>query len=1013
MPENKLGIARGVIEIVTAQVSKATKTIQRESQQASQAIDAIGGSADKSAAKINTSFSGIQKAVQRGRASMEKFDQSPLGKLQKGLDTIAGKLAGVSTAAAALATGGLLAANNLKKTQVSIELLTGSAQKAQQVMDITRGIADEFGAPYLDLLDGARAFLPLAKTTGAELEDLLKTSLKFQAYNPAKTFGDIKYSINEAISGDFVSIKDALDLSRAQRDELKKKFEEEGAGGVLTGINDILEQRGFDDKTLKAFGDSGVNAFANLKDSIQELMAEAFMPLLNDVVVPGVKKFTEFVRSLREGNPELLKIGAAFTVAVAAAAPLLKVVTTLMSGFKALGAAGSALNLGAMFKVDREGTFGGRLKGAAFSPGGAIAAGAGVGVGLAGATALANSGVESGDLKRIKNGEDAGAVLAERLKQVVVIVTAGLLDLAKIVAKVVIAIATGIENIVASVRLLFTYIKEFGGNLNKFVGELLIGLSQLLARIPGAEELATNVLTTGDNLRSSGQEQAATAQSERDFFKNQMNTSRERLDQRFADSDKFFDEAKNNILTGLTNFLFPVEQKAEETAAALDDAGALFDKPTAKPEGDTEEFLAQQAKEIADATKQYSEDIQAIEQDKLKALTDLNKRYADEQVKIAEDRAKAENQALEKLIDDRNKIRTDYERDGQADERDLARDRRDTLIDFQRDERDSARDHATKLAEIRQKAQDKEKELLSNLDFAGLFNLSDQTNQEMGSAEADYQAQRAERSQALSDELSDMQRAFQDEREERYIKFNQDLADRSIQYQKEREQIAQESAERQQEAAKEFQMERAAIQQEAAEKLRLRHEAAQKELEFLVMTEAQRTQFLLAEQQKYLAQAQAMFASLKIPVPQTTTASTRTSTVNPAPSTRDQQNTAAAQARNRAQEQAGQSRAGLNGQIAGRAKGGMLNAFQPSFVNEQAGQLERFITSAGASLLQGGAGLLIPFQQGRVDANGGGGGRNYTLNAPITINGASDPERTGEIVEERIAALLTQLAGQD
>jgi hypothetical protein len=1001
MPENKLGVARGIIEIVTTQVSKSTKVIQRDSQQASQAIDAIGDSADKSTKKIGTSFAGIGKAVERARSSLQQFDGSNLGKLQKTLDGVAGKIAGISAASAAAVTGGIFAANNLKRTQVSLELLSGSAEKAQRIMDTTRSISDEFGAPYLELLEGARAFLPIAKTTGAEIEDLLKLSLKFQAYNPAKSMDEIKFSINEAISGDFVSIKDALDLSKAQREDLKKRFEETGAGGVLEGINEILSARGFDDATLQKFGDSGVNAFANLKDSIQELMAEAFMPLLNDVIVPGVQKFTEFVRNIREGNPELLKVGAAFTAAAAAAAPLMTLVTTMIAGFKSLKAVSAGLNLAEGLKSG---------KGAGGVLGKGLAVGAGVGVGLAGATALANAGVESGDLGRIKAGEDAGAVLAERLKQIVVIVTAGLLDLAKIVAKVVISIGTAIETIINAGRSLLTYIKEFGGNINKFVGELLIGLAQLLAQIPGADELAAGVLTEGDRLRASGQMQTAEAQSERDFFNRQIATTGERLQQRFDESDKFLDEAKNNILTGLTNFLFPIEEKAAETAAGLDDAGALFDTPP-QHEGDTEEYLAKQAEEIAAATKQYSEDIQAIEEDKNKALIDLNKRYADEQVSIAQDRAKAEEKALQDLIQDRNKMRLDFEREGQEAERDLSRDRRDALIEFQRGERDAAVDHAAKLQAIRNKAQEREKEALQKLDFAALFDLSEQTNTEMAAEETDYQAQRQERSQALQDELSDMQQAFADERQERQIKFQQDLMDRSAAYQLERQQIQKEYQERLAEAAQNFQLERQQIMTEAQEKLRLRHESARKELEFLAMTEAQRSQVMLAEQQKYLAQAQAMFANLKIPQPQ---AAPRTAAQQQQANQRSIQNTQTQRQILVQQEKSGTTRVGIGGQISGRAKGGSVQANTPYVVNEGfRGQMERFISAAGASLLPGGAGLLMPFQSGKIDPNTGGtGGRQIVLNPTYNIHEAADYETVKSAIDAANADLLSMLAGQ-
>src|SRR6185295_6246350 len=95
------------------------------------------------------------------------------------------KIAGISAVAAGVTALGVKAAQDVKTLTTGIELLTGSQQKAADIMAQTRKLADDFHSPYLDLLSGARAFLPLAKGTGVQIDALLKTAIKFQAYNPA------------------------------------------------------------------------------------------------------------------------------------------------------------------------------------------------------------------------------------------------------------------------------------------------------------------------------------------------------------------------------------------------------------------------------------------------------------------------------------------------------------------------------------------------------------------------------------------------------------------------------------------------------------------------------------------------------------------------------------------------------------------------------------------------------------------------------------------------------------
>src|SRR5690606_11637051 len=98
----------------------------------------------------------------------------------------------------------------------------------------------------------------------------------------------------------------------------------------------------------------------------------AFRPLLMDFVIPAAKQFTEFLRGLRETNPEILKFGAGLTIVVAAASPLLAALGMVAGGLSniiALSARAAPL----LAKVMATGAG----RGALAVAGGALAAGAG------------------------------------------------------------------------------------------------------------------------------------------------------------------------------------------------------------------------------------------------------------------------------------------------------------------------------------------------------------------------------------------------------------------------------------------------------------------------------------------------------------------------------------------------------------------------------------------------------------------------------------------------------------
>lgn len=961
----ELGIARGFIELVVDRFQKSADVIKRTSRQVGDEVEKIGGSADKAAKATETAMTRAAKSIAGVRT----------------------QILALTVAAGALTGMGVKAAQDVKTLTTSITLLAGSQKASQKILDDTRKLADEFNSPYLDLLSSARAFLPLAKQNNIEMNQLQKLALKIKAVAPQKSFDEIKFSVSEALSGDFVSIKDAIDLSKKQRDELKKAFDENGPQAVLEGISKILEARGFDDEMLKEFGESGANAFAILRSEVQETLAVAFLPLLNDVVLPLVKEFGNFIRGLRDTNPELLKVGAAVVAIVALGAPLIGFLSQAVVLWNALGM--SAAKAGGMMS--------GAMKVVGKVAGVGLAVAGGVELGKAGATALANAGVggKGSDLERIRKGEDAGDILKERLTQGVGILLGVLAEAAK-------QIAITIDLIVKAFQadqiglLVRNYVEmamlAFQSSMLDFVIKLEAALHQAAPQIFKKEEKGLSRKNADGTVTDFGSgtaaERAKKSVDDQIAARMRENVSIINMVQTQADRDKI-SAGIDSQLRGLYESLGLIPKKVEEVAEDIEDATGSI-----KPPVDTAEYIEKQNQEIADSVKQYNDDITSMDADRLQSLSEANQQFADDQVRIAQEAAQASKDALADLIEDRNKLNTDYIRDGEKAERDRQSNIRDAHIKAARQEVEDTQQHAEKLAKMRDDQRRDEEKALMNLDFAKLFELTTDNAGVMAGENTEFAAQREARNTALQYELEDMQTAFNDERAERLIKFNQDLSDRSVQYQKELEQIRTQAVEKQAQLAATHAAELVQIQNKYNAELQIRQSAMQKELQFLMQTEAQRAQILANTQNQLLAQAAQLASRYGMKTSAgVQQASARQSVQNVVDTVRNSPvgstlqnigNTISNVAGN-----VGNTLSNLMNGLQGRAGGGPLAAGQSAMVNEPwSSGKEGWQTGGRSYALPGQTGIFTPFQSGNVDANrkGGGGGSvviNNHFHAPI------------------------------
>lgn len=984
-----LGVARAFIELVTSRFTDSTNVVMKSSMAASKAVDGIGAATERTEKRAVSSLGRVAQAFNNAEIAAKRFDKSPLGVIQTSLDKVKDKLVPISLAMGALSIAGVKAAQDLKSTQTSLELLTGSAEKAKKVQETARKLSDKFGTPYLEMLQGAKAFLPIVNETKVDLAELLKLSAKIKFLKPEKSFGDIKFAINEAISGDFVSIKDQLDLSREQRDELKKTLEENGPGALIAGINKILAKRNVTDDVVAQYGKSGALAFAQLKDEVTQLISEGFQPLLEKYVIPFVQKLTEMVRSMREGKSPLLAIGAGFAVALAAAAPLLGTITSIISVYKALTLAATAANIAmsaskvggvsnAVGGVGKAGAAGGAgLAGKAGVTAVALEIGNRIGLGIV--NIMATAGDKGGDLDRVRNGEAAGDVVGERLKQAIVIIV----DLiTKSLAETLISLIYGFNLVTSVLHLVINVLKFFGtfiqelvGTLEQTLGIFIMAIASLISKIPGLGELGNSIGQEGANVGNRGVERKTLAEKARIEAEAEIAKGLQVGNPEFLKQIEDIRNAQQGMTQSLVEMLFPTQEVAKEVenlGEATSDAAQVI--------GDSAEYLEKQAEEIADATQQYNDDVTQITDEGNKKRLDTEAKYQDTLIKIAEDYADDRANAQKKLEDTQNKGLLDLARDGQDMARKSQYDQIDAQTKFAREETIAAKEHAANLVQIRKDSKAREEELLTDMDFRGIFELRRQTTQQMEGANADFLSEREAQQVAFQQQAQDRQTAMGREREEKLIQFQRNLDDARAAYLVD---VAEAEAQRKRKlviAAKERIETLGLIAKQMQEELTLRAAAFRAQLTMLMMTEKQRVAIMMQAQQALIAQAYSLMSRMNPFAARTNPPKPRTGPGNNSGSSIRSSRT-----------------------VTASAYGNNLRAGQMSTANELAGQQEKFLFGGKAIMLPQGAGVFTPMKDGRVDANGGGRGAS---NVTIHINGAGDPSTVAREVERRIRELM-------
>jgi hypothetical protein len=715
-------------------------------------------------------FEGLADGAEKAAAETEKYENA----VARAKITVLG----LSAAAAGIVAGGVAAARSLDATNKSLLIMTGSAKGVEKVMSDTRALAKDFNVPYMELLRGAQSFLPIAQRTNIAVTDLQKTLIKIQAIAPGRTLGDVRFAMSEALSGDFVSIKDMINLSKAQRDILKEVSDKEGASGVNRELNKMIEQMGFGDEVIRQMGQSGVNAFALLGDSINELMATAFLPFFQNVVLPGVQHFTNFVISLNNIDPGLVQLAVGFTVATAAIAPLVVGINQLVGAYTALKTVTMATNLAGPLAMAGK---------AAKLAGVGIAAAGGVALGVGTAEWLAKQdyqkvnqknfgGVQgldlsTDDLDRIKGGEKAMDVLGERLKQLLVIVVDQLIYFGETLAKIVLHVTNAIDQFINVFELGGAMLGVIFASLKRSIADLMVGIADALAPIMQSGGLRN----AGLKLQGEADWEKGVAANKAAELAGELTRGFQPKPEDMASVEATFANLRQSVVGGLSDMLFPAQEMIEETVANVE---ATVNK--AKKivfEGDQVEAFIDFQEDLADLTKEGNKRRLDEEEAQKQRELDLIARYEEQRARAIAQQQRQEGKdrvALEKQI---NKMIADSAESDKkaelADEEKAKEVREKSRENLEKAEKD----HLERMADLQTEHRWNLVQAMSKLDARAVWAELNSYEERKKAEEDGYATRKADLETQLNEELEQIRTSRAQQREEQAAALAEQIQD--------------------------------------------------------------------------------------------------------------------------------------------------------------------------------------------------------------------------------------------
>jgi hypothetical protein len=789
----------GALKNARAVVVNEARVMSGELKKVDSALKSTSSEAQKASGAVSSAMRVVADSFRHAKTEAEAFAKTDLGVIRNGIRGAADEFRNLSLAAGVFAGGGILSSMNMKKTEVAINALAGSAKEANKVFATTQQIADDFKLPYTDLLEGAKELIPVSKRTNVEMDRLLGIMTKLKFAVPDKNFSQLRFSFSELLSGDKTSAQDILSIlgSRSDFTRIASLAKDNNVAGALDELEKLLEKANITDETMKQIADSGVSAFDNVGSAVKRAVDAGFRPMLDKYIIPGAQGFADFLNQLRETNPELLQLAAAGTLAVAGISPTLFIISKMIDAYRLMGSTamtafrtvrdyGSAAidtirSLPDLIKNNsrllNENAKSWKEASLAAKAGVGIAAvGVGMELGRTAVTGLANAGVQGGDFDRVRAGADPLAIAGERLKQLIIILVDGFLYLIKGLAYAAANIMNAFDQLVNILKLGGTYLEEIFLRFQIAFGDIIYQIGVLLENVMDT----TGIKEAGLNVSNDARTKWGENITERSNLEQRLSEGLQLPQEMIDRIEGNYADLRDSVVGGLTEAFFPpVQEAADDVAQQLSDLGQNLGGSLGDMVPTFSDDMVEAFADYQDELKKVQDDAQA---DRLKenaeyekAVTDKTKEQYDAQLKAISEfslKAAEEQTKLGWKIDDLRKEFNTKEIEEQK--------------KFQQEEKKLRREHRLNLLKA-----------AASLDGRALYLELQKYRTEKKNRQEAHDSEKAERQRQLDARIEQMQFELQREQEFKAQQFyNVELPQLQAQQAEELAKLAQAHQER-------------------------------------------------------------------------------------------------------------------------------------------------------------------------------------------------------------------------
>jgi hypothetical protein len=684
-----LGVASGEIRIDTSQAERARVEIRRVGQD------------------MATAFKPASNAIRA---------------FGRDIQTMRGELLALSVASAGLVASGIKAVQTIRGAEIQFRALLGSEQMASRTMGQLDDLANKFGLRLRDVYSTANALLPVLKGNTDELDEWVSRAARLATRSPfagtEKAADDATRAIAEFMAGQEISLQRLFNIAP----DIIHQAVAQAEGDRGTALDLILERVGATEEAAKEMADTWQGAMARLENATVKALDQAFRPMLDDFITPGIEKVADFVATLQEANPALLQIGVGAAGVIAVGAPLLLFLGAVITSLQTIRTLSIAPALGRVAGVGLA-TAGGFLLGAA-------------------GTRAIGRATGNEDLANLSNQEALGRIL-EFFKQLAVIV-AVLVD--KALAPAIVAFT----ELVGIMRIFGATMQNALGQFLASIGQTVVSLGEMISQL--SPQQGASLVETGDALRTWGQnlqisedqmralaDEIARSRDATAQWVAEMNLSRSVAQALYpAPMDSWAESwqrggAGRGVVTGWER-----EQEWAPTSTLTEDIKDAW----LQFQTDLADIEAQAAEQRLDEEESYQERrTELIEQygDRAADVVEAReKKLADIREQMAEDEAEARQREADAVADHAEKM-ADLEAEAQA-----AEVRR--LEDFQREERRARQQHWLTLLQA-----------ASRLDARAIAEENERYALQQGNRSEDFDVETQRRAEQLAERLAQEQ----------------------------------------------------------------------------------------------------------------------------------------------------------------------------------------------------------------------------------------------------------------